>query len=584
LLASSQTNLNERIQALLDHATAIRVSDLQRSIELACEALALSRTADDERLIAQSLSKLSLFYMITGQNEQSFEAAREAIKIFEHLGDERGIADAKYSIAGTCYKTDKLYLGLTYLNECLTIYKKHEDHFNLSRTYKSMATIYEYFGDENSAVKAYENSIASGKIIQDVNLVSNVYNPLSGIYLREGRTHEALALIEEAIEMKQGSGDVRGLAFSLYGRGKIFLGLGENEAAERDLLASIHIHEDMNEKLGKAMAVRKLGQLYVQMKQYERAREMANRTLELSVNGNLALPRVDALHLLYVISKSEGEMEQSLKHLEDYLIEKDRFVNDRSREMIQSFEVVSQLKALEMEAMAQRDRNQIIEKKNLELDAFFHRVSHDLKGPISSLVSIDALLRRELKDATILNFLDLSISQVHRINKILDELIMLTRVSHAELQQQPIDFKTIIDDILSSLEGLENFSHIRIETKIEKNVTYKAPWVLINTILQNLIENAIKYGRIDQRTPYVKINVHADGGLLQVVVTDNGIGLTKENTKLIFDMFYQVNKQMTGTGLGLYILQRAVEKLSGTVTVDSVPNRGSTFSIRLPLQ
>jgi signal transduction histidine kinase len=583
LRITAQIGLKEKVQSLLERANAIRVSDLLQSIKWSEEALELSRRANDEALIAHSLSKLSLFYMITGQNDRCTEAALEAIGVYQRLGDERGIADAKYSLAGTYYKTDQFYLGLIYLGECLTTYKKYGDLFNLARTYKSMGTIYEYFGDVNGAVEAYERSIASGKAINDSNLISNAYNPLSGIYLNEGRTQEAMAIIDEAIQMKQMTGDLRGLAFSLYGRGKVFLKMNDYTAAERDLAESIGIHAQMNENLGEAMAVRKLGLLYLQMKDFEKARYMANRVLAISNQYKLILCLVDAHHLLYLISRDEGHIEMSLKHLEEYLLEKDHLVNERSREMIKSFEVVSRLQALEMETHAQRERNQIIERKNQELDSFFHRVSHDLKGPISSLMGIDALLRRELSDENTLNFLDMSISQVHRINKILDELILLTKVTHNDARRQPIDFDKMIDDILSSIDQSGHFDHVRIERVIEKGLEFGAPWVLANTILQNLIENGVKYARIDQQDPYIRISVAVERGLLQIRVADNGIGMIKETCDQVFEMFYRASNHVSGSGLGLYILNRAVEKLGGTVDVESELHIGSTFTVRLPL-
>src|SRR6185312_6116179 len=119
------------------------------------------------------LNMLSLFLMIMAEYSRSEETSKEAISIFEELNDEKGIADAKYNIAGIYYKTDNFHLGLAYLIDCLSIYKKYKDYHNESRTEKSLGTIYEYFGDVNNAIQSYQDAIESGKKAGDQNLESN---------------------------------------------------------------------------------------------------------------------------------------------------------------------------------------------------------------------------------------------------------------------------------------------------------------------------------------------------------------------------------------------------------------------------
>jgi signal transduction histidine kinase len=575
--------LSDRVQELLNSAYVLRVNNINKSIELVNKGLELSRLANNKSLIAHCLSKLSLFYMITGKNEMSLNCAEEAIRLFEMIGDVKGLAEAKYSIAGTLYKTDQFYLGLVKLGECLDIYKKLDDHHNISRVYKSMGTIYEYFGDTSAAIRAYELAIEAGQIANDPNLVSNAYNPLSGIYLNQGRKDEAKQIIDEAIEMKRLTGDIRGLAFSLYGRGKIGLHEKAYKLAEEDFRNAIQIHEEMNEHLGLAMAMRKLSAVYLERNMLSLARETAEKVLSISNEYEIGLSKVDAYHLLYLIAKKDGKIEEALANLEQYSREKESLLNDRSTKMIQSFETVSRMESLQKEAEEQKEKNLIVEKKNKELDAFFHRVSHDLKGSVTSLYSVDALLRKQLSNTNSINLLDMSLDQVKRINHILDELITLTRVTHIKSSHETINFNQIIDDCLKALSTSDNFDRIRIEKHLSFDAEYKAPWILVNTIIQNLIENGIKYANLDAQDPFVKIEITEDHSLLKIRVTDNGIGMTKEAGDNIFEMFYRASTNTQGSGLGLYILSRAVEQLGGTVDVMSELSHGTTFTVLLPM-
>src|SRR6476646_4073792 len=121
---------NQSIGTLLDDAYANRIHNLTHSLKQANEALRLSRQAGDQQLIGKSLNHLSLFYMIREAYRRSVNMAHEAIKCFEVLNDEKGIADAKYSIAGVYYKTDNYHLGLINLFDCLSIYRKFNDYHN----------------------------------------------------------------------------------------------------------------------------------------------------------------------------------------------------------------------------------------------------------------------------------------------------------------------------------------------------------------------------------------------------------------------------------------------------------------------
>lgn len=580
--ATATTQSPARVDELLNEAHTIRVRDLNQSISLANEALELSRAANNEPYVAKSLAKLSLFYMIIGKNEKSMATAEEAIEIFEKVGDAKGIADAKYSIAGTYYKSDQFHLGLIKLEECLITYRELNDHFNQARVQKSMGTLYEYFGDVNSAIQAYENSIECGRAINDKNLISNAYNPLSGIHLNQGEIEKAQLLIEESISMKKETGDLRGLAFALYGRGKIGIQTKDYQQAEIDFNEAIKIHQSTDERLGMAMCHRKLGVLYFEMDALDLAKEQVLLGLQVAREFNIALIISDLYYLQYQIYKKEENISESLKYLELFCEHKGEILSARSMKMIKSYEVVNRLNNLEQEAKRQQERTAIIEEKNNEMDLFFHRVCHDLRGPAANLLGLEAIYREEIKDEKIREFMDMSKNQVTRINVMLDELIKLTKVTHQNSESKVIDFEQIISSCVESCQMLENFNKIKIGWSIDDSAHLEVPWGLVNAIFQNLIENGIKYARLDQDHPELQLNVSSAEDGIEIVAEDNGIGINMKSGEDIFQMFYRVKSDISGSGLGLYILNRAVERLNGTVDVDSKIGRGSTFTVKIP--
>jgi signal transduction histidine kinase len=225
-------------------------------------------------------------------------------------------------------------------------------------------------------------------------------------------------------------------------------------------------------------------------------------------------------------------------------------------------------------------QTKIIENKNAELDAFFYRISHDLKGPISSLLGLSTLARKDIKEPHALEFIERQYIQTERLNTIINGLIKLTQLNNGELQKEEIDFHKMIDECITSFNGLKNFSGIKFHKHIQSGIKFRSEWILVNAIVQNLIENAIKYSGPD--SPYVKVSVHQQKKSLVIEVVDNGQGIPEEHQTKIFEMFYRATQSANGTGLGLYILKRSVDRLKGSIDIRSKVGVGSTFVVNLP--
>jgi signal transduction histidine kinase len=225
-------------------------------------------------------------------------------------------------------------------------------------------------------------------------------------------------------------------------------------------------------------------------------------------------------------------------------------------------------------------QTKIIEDKNAELDSFFYRISHDLKGPITSLLGLSYLAKREIKDARAHEYFEKQHQQVERLENIITGLIKLTKLNHTNLQKEKIDFNKMIDECILSFNGLDNFRSLTFKKDIQPGVEFYSEWTLMNAILQNLIENAIKYAR--DQSPFVRVIVRMESGWIVIEVEDNGQGISEENQSRIFEMFYRATENANGSGLGLYILKRSVDRLKGTVEIRSEVGVGSTFIVKLP--
>jgi tetratricopeptide (TPR) repeat protein len=441
--------VTEEAETLLAQAYAARINNLPLSIELAQQAANLSYNHFPV-LYARALNLLALCSMIKGEYKTSLELSEKALVNSEQNKYAQGIADAKYNIGSVHYKTDSYHIGLEYLLDSLQIYRQLNDQHNEARVLKSVGTIFEYFGDLSNAVESYEKCIGAAQKANDLNQVSNAYNPLSGIYLDKGKYDEAFELIQKSIDIKESTNDVRGLAYALYGRGKVFIKKLEFQKAITDLKEAIRIHNEMGDRMGEAMTLIKLGLAYKEIKQFEEAEEKYINAISIAEKFNIQFLLFKAHYHLYLLAVDRGDTQQALSNLERYMKLKEAVINKRTYDVVKSYENLKRIESLEYETKAQREKAAIIERKNSELDSFFYRISHDLKGPISSLLGLYSLVKLEIKDEPSLHYFDIYQSQIVRLNSIVMDLINLTRMNNNAQTKSKINFNVLVDDCIHS--------------------------------------------------------------------------------------------------------------------------------------
>jgi signal transduction histidine kinase/CheY-like chemotaxis protein/Tfp pilus assembly protein PilF len=588
----------DRIIPLLDEAYACRTNNLKRSIELAKKALALSRKSGKLTLIAQSLNLLSLFSMIMGEFENSLRMADEAIKYYEELKDEKGIANAKYNIAGVYYKTDNYHLGLVNLVDCIKTYRKFNDYHNLSRSHKSLGTIYEYFGDEKNAIQTYEDAITSAKKAGDLNLESNTYNPLSGIYLKQKNIEKASEIIERAITIKKQTGDIRGLAFALYGRGKINLVEKRFAEAENDLNTAINIHQEMGETLGLGMAYHKIAFLYVEMGLLNKAKTALKKGIEFSEEYNIIMVRYKCYLLLYRVYKLENDPVNAIKYLELYHQLKDTVINTQTLKIIENYELLSQMESIEKEARVQVEKAEIIEKKNLAEQSarikqdFLSTMSHEIRTPLNAVITIASLLsenenKEEQQLVDSLKFASNNLLMI--VNDILD----FTKLDAGKttLEMHSVNFRSLLENINRTYETMAKEKGLDLRLNIDEAVAqyYELDDTKVSQILGNLITNAIKFTQTGNVEVSVKkLTGKTNTDRLHFEVTDTGIGIPENYQESIFESFSQAQSIKTrkqgGSGLGLAIVKKLVKLYDSDIGLSSVLGKGSVFYFDLNLK
>lgn len=594
-----KTKSVNKIEELLTLAHDVRINDLAKSIELAEAALQLSREENLVALVAKCLSQLSLYCMITGKIEKSTAYSNEALIYYESLGDEKGIANVKYTIAGVHYKTNNYHLGLIYFVDALKIFKKYDDYFNQSRAEKSIGTIYEYIGDDVNAYSFYKRAIRNAKLIHDTNLESNVYNNLSGLLLKAKRYKFAMDLIERSIALKTASNDVRGSAFAYYGKGKVYLKLNDFENAYYYLNLALEIHEKMGDVMGVSMVCNKMGQLYYNNDDFDNALFYANKGLGIAKFQNITMINIKLYKLFYLVNKKLNNSALALEYLELFDEEKAAVLNSQTINVIENYDLLLKMKKLEQDAQLEKERQELLNKKNEdELNAmrsrqdFLSVMSHEIRTPLNAITTIIPLLNEQVSEegqSLIENLKFASNNLINIVNDVLNfskldsnkEKLLFTPVS---IEKTTLNIVNIYNKVAID-KGISLLLNIDIDSKSN----YLIDETKYTQVLNNLISNAIKFtdkGSVKLNISKIKSDEKFDYILFEII--DTGEGIKKENLKEIFVSFSQIKPVLTrkqgGTGLGLAIVKKILELFSSDIKVKSQMGIGSTFYFKLKLE
>lgn len=225
-----------------------------------------------------------------------------------------------------------------------------------------------------------------------------------------------------------------------------------------------------------------------------------------------------------------------------------------------------------------KDAQLKIEKLNM----LVYQISHDLRGPLNSAKNYIYLALKRVNDKTAQNYLskihDSYARMEHRVLSLLD----LQRMNRPQVNIERIELPILLKDIVSSIDGIKGYNEIGITTDVDVKDEVYSDRQFLHSIFHNLISNAVTYRR-PLINPYIHINVKEEDGRLVVKISDNGQGIPENMHPRLFEKFVKGATSTNGTGLGLYIVRQLVTRLGGEITVDSEVDKGTTFTIKLPI-
>jgi len=223
----------------------------------------------------------------------------------------------------------------------------------------------------------------------------------------------------------------------------------------------------------------------------------------------------------------------------------------------------------------------LLRDKVADLENVSHTLSHDLRAPLRSIRAFTQILAESLAgklDADQADAIERVLQGTTRMASMIDELFELLRMGAQDAPRTAVDVAGVVELVLGNLRG--DIATSQAQITLGQLPTVYANRVLLGQVLQNLISNAIKFHAAAQ--PAVQLTARRRGEAWEFAVRDNGIGIGLDDQQRVFRLFERVTSNVPGTGVGLALCKRAIEKLGGQLWLDSAPGAGTTFYFTIP--
>ena len=232
------------------------------------------------------------------------------------------------------------------------------------------------------------------------------------------------------------------------------------------------------------------------------------------------------------------------------------------------------------------ERTRQLQEANEALETFGFSVSHDLREPLRTIQGYAAALSQDLAVGDFSQFgqyVDRINAIARRIDLMVSDLLEFARLSRDEIRSDSLPLRDVVRDAQSVLQSEPSYRAADIQVDVPSELMVRAHRPVLVQALTNLLGNAVKFVRPNTHAA-VQVVARPHGRQVRIEVQDNGIGMADEARERVFDVFERLHgeEEYPGTGIGLAIVKKGVERMQGSVGVESAPGIGSTFWIELP--
>jgi signal transduction histidine kinase len=631
LIALSEIYLGQQKPDLALEKSKAAITLARRLGDARSEALALMSTANSIRYLLSDYES-ALSYCV-----KALKIAEEK-KLLSEQAEIQLLIGEIYLEVGNSFRSIEHYMQALALVESLGQYPKIIELEN------KIGQVYAALGNDAKAIEYHKKGLRVGKLNEYVEGVAESNYWLAVTYSQIGNLDLAMEKQMIALHLYQNLEQARGQARSYFALGKIYMLKTDYNRARAYLEDALQLYTRDHDDLGRAQVLNQIGVIEIERKSYESAIQSLHQALALGEQLNNKKIIRDSYEYLYNCYAALRDYEKALQYkdlfvaISDFIYGEEserrmaelqnRFEIEQKESQIEGLRKDNELRELALQKQTNfrnfliiclllmvvivglvyylyrahkrnyREVSGAYEKINVQngqlqelnatKDKFFSIISHDLKGPLNSLTSFsgllinhtDSLSKQEIQ--MLAKDLDKSLKNLLAL---LNNLLAWARAQSGNLDTSPenLNVQEMVYANAELLQRTAENKEITLKTKVPAHLHAYADKNQMNTVLRNLMSNALKFTNTGG-TVQVEVSEWQDA--VEIAVTDNGIGMPQEVINKLFKIEHKYTSLGTanekGTGLGLMLCKEFVERSGGKLFVESTEGIGSTFRFTVP--
>lgn len=521
-----------------------------------CEkALALRQHIHNKHDIADIYKVTGINYHYIGdvnRAQHNYMTALDTMLSLEKRNSEetKDIADLYYNLAILNKGENANELRRTYIEQAQKYYEEIKNLNGLARCADGMAVYWFYSKDYKQALVEMERALAIFSEIKDAEGIYLTYNNIGTLKIQEGKFEEGLDYLHKSLKLRKETGSPVSIAISYINIGNAWIDKRKYKEALSYLRKAELLLRQAENKVQLATLMQSMSKCYDALGQHRKAYKAMSEYAEYR----------DGLHK-FELKKAYADTKL---HYDIELMERDALI-DR----LQNFEIASYIHKLEI--------------SNNELKQFAHIASHDLKEPLRTITGFANLLEKGYKDKLdeqAVEYIKYITTGAKRLNELVKDILNLSRINTAEQSLVPVDLNEVCSEVVAHVQTLVKERNAVI--KYGKLPTIQADKTQMFQLFLNLIVNGIKYNNSSK--PSITIKVAKDTGAYKFCFVDNGIGIPDEYREKVFEIFQRLHhrENYSGTGIGLTLCKKIVDRHKGKIWVEKNQPQGSVFIVMLP--
>ena len=604
-----------------------RTGSPKEAIEMLTQGRPIAQRNKYRTELTNILNNIALANTYLAEYDKALELHFQTLVLKEEDGDKAEISITCNNIGFVYFKLRNYEKALDYFYRSLALKKEVNDTYDLDRLLINIGLSSVHLNDYSTALeKINEGLSVCGSNCADQIIIEGKFG-LGVAYYGLQKFDKAETNFKESLEIAKKIESKRFHVENLVYLGKVAIALGKNDLAKKLLTEA----EGLAEKSGYNQLLidiyKQFSILFNQSREFELASSYQSKYIHLkdSLIGEELVKNVAMIqtnfeereNIATIKLKEEALVRQRNLNLSlgliavligllGFVLYRSNVVTRRVNSALSDAKGVIETQNLKLQninreldgkvkektadllkANTELDTaNQSLSRVNDELDNFIYKTSHDIRGPLASLKGICSVALMDVKDQLALDYLKKLDVSSGRLNVILTRLLIVNQINNAIVGNESIDFKMIIDDVilLEKKKGLP--SRFEIKKEIQGDIKFHSDKDLVRIILENLIDNAIKFHNDSERTNpfvYIKVTAESEKGVI-VSVVDNGIGIAEAKPDKIFQMFSRASERSGTGGIGLYLSKLATEKLGGQIHLRTTPEGYTEFYVYFPMR